>query len=199
METDTQPEPQEHSSRWEWFRKKAQTKHAEYWLGLYSFFETVILPFPTDPFLALMVLANRTRVVWLTFWTTITSLAGSVFLYGVTVFFFSTLVEPLVAVFGMEGLVEAAADQVNTYTFIAVLAGAFSPFPYTPVVIAAGLFQVNFITLALGAFLGRLARYTLVSAVTLFLGITFLKRAGRIATILTALAIVFGALYFFVQ
>lgn len=186
-------------TRWEWFREKAQTRRAEWWLGAYSFFETVILPFPTDPFLALMVLVNRSRAVWLTLWTTLTSFAGSVFLYAVTVFFYTALVQPLVAAFGMEGIVNGVSAQVSAYTFGAVLFGAFSPLPYTPVVIAAGLLRVDFIPFALGAFLGRFVRYALVTALTLLFGIELLKRVGKAATILTIVALATGLFFFAVR
>jgi len=186
-------------TRWEWFQEKAKSKHAEWWLGTYSFFETVILPFPTDPFLAVMVLVNRSRALWLTFWTTLTSFLGSVFLYGVTVFFYHFLVEPLVVTFGMESIVAQVSAQVSSYTFVTVLFGAFSPFPYTPVVIAAGLLRVDFIAFCFGAFLGRALRYTLVSVLTLFFGVTLLKRVGRIATVATVVLVAIAALYFLIQ
>lgn len=181
---------------WKWFQEKATTKNAEWWLGTYSFFETVILPFPTDPFLALLVLANRHRAVWLTALTTLTSFAGSLFLFAATVFFYTTLVEPLVNAFGMQAFVTSASATVAAYTFAAVFFGAFSPLPYTPVVIAAGLLQVNVIPFALGAFLGRAVRYTLVTTLTLLFGITLLKRIGKVATILTVIALAGAALYF---
>lgn len=181
---------------WKWFQEKAATRNAEWWLGTYSFFETVILPFPTDPFLALLVLANRHRAVWLTVLTTLTSLAGSLFLFASTVLFYTTLVEPLVHAFGMQSFITSASAAVAAYTFAAVFFGAFSPLPYTPVVIAAGLLQVDIIPFTLGAFLGRAVRYTLVTVLTLLFGMTLLKRIGKVATILTALAVVGAALYF---
>ena len=134
--------------------------------------------------------------MYLTFLTTVTSLAGSLFLFGATALFYTTLVEPLVHAFGMQGFVTSASSAVATYTFTAMFLGAFSPFPYTPVVIAAGLLRVDLIPFALGAFFGRAVRYALITALTLLFGITLLKRIGKIATILTAIVVVGAALYF---
>lgn len=178
---------------WEWVEEKAKHKHATWWLGWYSFLETVILPVPTDIFLAIMVLANRSRAIFLTFITTLTSIIGAAVGYMIAALFFTVVAGPLISFFGMEEAVAHAATTLEGYTFIAVLLGAFTPFPYTPVVYAAGFLHVDFIAFIVASIIGRSLRYALVSIATLLFGATVLAHLSRLSTRSTAIvAIVAG-------
>ena len=185
--------------RWEWFRERAQTRHARMWLGVYSFFETIIIPFPTDPFLAIMVHADRARAVWLTVWTTLTSTLAAAVGYALAYLAFNILVAPFAAQLGIEGDIARAAESVNQFTFFATFIGAFTPIPFTPVIFAAGFLKVNFFSFVLAAFVGRGIRYALVTLVTLFFGIAVLSRLSKLTTQLTfaiVIAVVLIALLF---
>lgn len=183
----------------EWFRGKAQTPHARAWLGTYSFLEALILPFPTDVFLALLVYADRKRAVWLTTLTTLTSVLGAMAGYGLAFFFYDIAVAPLASHIGLAQVLEIA-EHLDSVAFIAVFLGALTPFPFTPVVFAAGLLHVNFFTLILASFFGRAIRYSLVTIITLFFGVTVLPRFGRIATTFTIVlcAIAAALLFLFI-
>lgn len=179
---------------WRWFREKAQTPHARGWLAAYSFFEALILPFPTDVFLALMVYADRARVVWITIFTTIASVLGGLAGYAAAYFFYTALIAPLVAHLGMADVVARLAATLNHYAFDAVFLGAFTPIPFTPVVYTAGLLKTDLVAFTLASLIGRGARYALVSGITYFFGIASIPKLGRVATRITivACALAFG-------
>lgn len=178
----------------EWFRKKSQTKAAQWWLAVYSFFESVVLPFPTDVFLALMVLANRTQAVRLVVITTLSGVFGAVVLYISTVLFYELLLEPLVIRFGIEGAVASASASIQEFTFVATFIGAFTPIPYTPVILAAGLLRADFFAFILASLFGRGLRYVIVASVTYFFGAEVLPRLTRYMSIATMTVVFVAAL-----
>lgn len=155
---------------WEWVEEKAKDKRAVWWLSWYSFLETVILPVPTDIFLGVMVLANRTRAIFLTFITTITSVLGAAVGYMIAALFFAVIVGPLIELFGMSEAVAQATPALLEYAFIAILLGAFTPFPFTPVVFASGFLNVDFFVFIVATLIGRSIRYALVSVLTVVFG-----------------------------
>ena len=54
--------------------------------------------------------------------------------------------------------------------FLAILAAAFTPIPYKVFTIAAGVFDVNFVTFVMASILGRSARFFLVGGVIYMFG-----------------------------
>lgn len=187
--------------RWEWFKERAQTRHARMWLGAYSFFETIIIPFPTDPFLAIMVHADRARAVWLTVWTTLTSVLAAAVGYAVAFLAFNVLVAPFAAQLGIEGDIARAAESVDQFTFLATFIGAFTPLPFTPVIFAAGFLKVNFFSFVLATLVGRGIRFAMVTLVTYFFGVAVLSRLSKLttqATVVIVLALLLIAAVFIV-
>ncbi|XKT74602.1 MAG: YqaA family protein [Patescibacteria group bacterium UBA2163] len=175
---------------WEWFRRLAQKKVAVWWLGVYSFFESVILPVPTDIFLALLVLANPRRVPYLVFVAVTTSVIGAAALYVAIIAMYDTVFAPLIAMLGWSEALAHAQIALAGYAFVGVFVGAFSPIPYTPVILAAGILRVDFFVFILASIIGRTLRYGIVATITHMFGIAVLPRLGRIATrttIVTAL------------
>ena len=183
---------------WAWFEAQMQTRYAERWLAVYSFFEAVILPFPTDIFLALMVFANRARAVWLTILTTLSSLAGAIVLFFITVFFNEVILQSLIQSAGLEESVVQASAAIQGVAFVAIFLAAFTPIPYTPAIIAAALLNVNFGVFVLASIAGRGIRYSVVSLFVYFFGIALLPRLKRVSTVATAVVVSVLALVWFV-
>lgn len=183
---------------WEWFTLKSQTKTAELWLGAYSFFETVVLPFPTDVFLALMVFANRGKVVRLVAVTTVSSILGVIVLYASVALFYSVLIEPFVVYFNLSHSIGQAREAVTDYVFISVFLGALTPIPFTPVIVAAGLLKADFLMVILASLAGRIIRYAAVAVIAAVFGLTMLphiKKHMQTATLSVFVLIIFGALF----
>lgn len=175
---------------WQWFRRVAQKKAAVWWLGIYSFFESVILPVPTDIFLALLVLANPRRVPYLVFVTVVSSILGAAVLYLAIIAMYDIVFAPLIALLGWGEALAHAEVALAGYAFVGIFLGAFSPIPYTPVILAAGILRVDFFVFILASIVGRTLRYGIVAVITHLFGVAVLPRLGRIATratIITAL------------
>lgn len=184
---------------WSWFKQKSQTRSALWWLAGYSFFESVILPFPTDVFLALMILADRTRTVHLVAVTTLAGVAGAVALYALVRLAYTPLIDPILVWLNAGSAIEHAAASVSGYAFAAVFLGALTPIPYTPVVIAAGILGVDLATLVFASIAGRGIRYAAVAFITRLFGLATLSRLERYAAFITVvLALALVAAFFFV-
>jgi len=174
---------------WGWFKQKSQTEAALWWLAGYSFFESVILPFPTDVFLALMILANRARTVRLVVVTTIAGVVGAIVLYTLVLLAYTALIEPVLLALDAHDAIAQASASVSGYAFVAVFLGALTPIPYTPVVIAAGLLGVDVVTLISASLIGRGIRYAAVAFIVRAFGLRTLSRLERYATLITMLAL----------
>jgi membrane protein YqaA with SNARE-associated domain len=77
----------------------AKHRYAVYYLGVMSFAESIIFPIPVDVMLAPMCLARLDRVWHYAFVATITSVLGGVFGYFLGLYFFDSLIEPLLVQF----------------------------------------------------------------------------------------------------
>lgn len=186
---------------WEVFKTKLTGKHAEAWLGVYSFFETIIIPFPTDPILALLVHVNPKRVVWLTVWTTVTSviaaLVGYVFAYGL----YDIVAAPLISYLGISAEVAQVAETLNEYVFIATFIAAFTPIPFAPLIFAAGFLKSDLLLFLAATILGRGIRFGIVSALVYVFGAAILPKLGGViskVTIGVVLALLIALVLFIV-
>lgn len=182
------------NARWAWFEEKAQTKQAEKWLGVYSFFETFLFfLFPVDPFLAVMVYANKTKWVRMFLITTFSSVISAIIVYFIA-YFSIELLTPFVHFLGIEKEIETISNNIEGYVFITTLIGAFTPIPYTPVVITAGFLKVNFFAFFFASLIGRGARFGLVAVVTYIFGVSVVPRLGRWANLITVFGIILACI-----
>ena len=177
------------SARWAWFEEKSQTRKAEVWLGAYSLMETILLPFPVDPFLAVMIHTNRMRWLRILLVALIPSLIGSIIGYFIAFFSYDLLAQPIVLLLGIEKDVEILSQTFNNYVFVTTLIGAFTPIPYTPIIFAAGFLKVNFFTFFAASVLGRTIRFGIVTGITYFYGVSILPRLGKWASTVTFTAV----------
>ena len=143
--------------------KWARHPHAPWYLGGLSFAESSFFPIPPDVMLAPMSLARPDRAFWFATLTTVTSVLGGVFGYLIGLFAFE-LVQPLVSDGGRYSEpFELAKQWFDDWGFLAVLAAGFSPIPYKVFTITAGVLSMAFLPFVLASFIGRGARFYLVS------------------------------------
>jgi membrane protein YqaA with SNARE-associated domain len=154
-------------ARWEWFKEKSKSKNALWWLGLYSFFHSIILPVPTDFLLVPMALADRRRAALFVIVSSVTATLGAAAGYLVASVAYSTLALPLVSAVGLADDVAALAASLDQFTFAATLVTALTPLPDVPVILAAGLLHMNVAAFLLAYFIGRVLRLGGVTLVAL--------------------------------
>ena len=127
-----------------------------------SFAESSFFPIPPAVMLAPMSLAQPKRAIWFATLTTLTSVIGGIFGYLIGMFSFE-LVAPLLEGGRYAEAFETAKHWFDEWGFLAVLAAGFSPIPYKVFTITAGVLSMAFLPFVIASFIGRGARFYLVS------------------------------------
>jgi len=143
--------------------KWAKHKHAEYYLGVISFFESVIFPIPVDVMLAPMCLARLDRVWRYAFIATVTSVLGGLFGYLLGYYAFESFIEPLLSNWGLTQRYEMAANWFVDYGVWIVFVAGFAPIPYKFLTISAGALVMPIIPFMIASIIGRAGRFYLVA------------------------------------
>jgi len=156
----------------------ARHPHAPWYLGGLSFAESSFFPIPPDVMLAPMSLAQPRRAIWFATLTTLTSVLGGMLGYLIGMFAFE-LVSPLLTEGRYAEPFGLARDWFDRWGFLAVLAAGFSPIPYKVFTITAGVLSMAFLPFVLASFIGRGARFYLVSALMAWGGASMEQKLHR--------------------
>lgn len=151
------------SKLYEMCLKWAKHKHAVYYLGIMSFFESVIFPLPVDVMLAPMCLANRDKAWHYALVATVTSVIGGVFGYYLGYFLFDALVKPFFIDMNYMESFNHVAEQVRAQGAWIVFLSAFAPIPYKLVTISAGITEISMMEFLIASITGRAGRFYLVA------------------------------------
>ena len=120
-------------------------KKAKKFLYLISFFESILFPFPTDPFLIPYIIADK-KFVKLTIYVTLFSVLGGLFGYFIGYFLWGN-----VSILFNETFPESTAlinnfeEDYNEFGILLVLIGGFSPFPYKITSLASGILGLMYL------------------------------------------------------
>lgn len=137
-------------------------RHAERFLFALSFAESSFFPVPPDVMLAPMALAQPKHAFRFALWTTVASVLGGMFGYGIGFFLFD-MIEPWLQSSHYWAPYLKAIAWFGDWGFWAVLVAGFSPIPYKVFTIAAGALNMIFIPFVLASMLGRGGRFFLVA------------------------------------
>ena len=147
-------------------QRKAGSRKARWGLYIYSAFESVILPVPTDPLLAACVYAAPKNWWKIAIWTAIYSVIGG--LIGLALGWF--MGDILVSMLHNDRLPFLSSKKFETVSngflkhgLLIVLLGAFTPLPFKLVTITAGLFQFGVLPFIIASLIGRSIRFLLVA------------------------------------
>lgn len=145
-----------------WAHENAESKRAQFWLGIWSFAEASIFPIPADVMLIGMLMAGAKRWRYLIALTTATSVAGALFGYLIGFGFFDVFGDAIISFYALEQEFLSVQGYFQASAFWAILVSAFTPIPFKIFTISAGLFHVHLIPFILGSIIGRSLRYILV-------------------------------------
>lgn len=173
-----------------------KTKYGSWLLGGISFLESALpLPLLTDPFLSAYILADKSRVAFGVFITTITSIAGGVAAYLMAAGFYSVLTNTVLTGATLEEF-HSIATILQDSVFWFTLAGAFTPVPYTLVGLAAGFVEANILLFILASVIGRGTRYAIVGYLTYHFGEQALQIARQRILLTSIVGFVLVVVYF---
>ncbi|MEE2766213.1 MAG: YqaA family protein [Pseudomonadota bacterium] len=140
----------------------ARHQHAVRYLSILSFAESSFFPIPPDIMLAPMAMARPSRAFYFALVATFASVLGGVFGYLIGQFAFD-VIEPWLHQFHYWGKYLLARTWFDEWGFLAVLIAGFSPIPYKVFTIAAGTLSMPLAPFIFASFIGRGARFFLVS------------------------------------
>ncbi|MGN1393312.1 MAG: YqaA family protein [Succinivibrionaceae bacterium] len=159
----------------------AKHRFATIFLMINSFIESIFWPIPVDAMLIPMSLASPNKAYKYAFYATVSSVCGAIIGYYLGYFLYDAFLEELIIKLGWMGQV----DKVNKYLveigIIFIIIGSFTPVPYKVVAICCGVaasqqmladssWQLNIIPFIIVSFIGRGARFFLISGLIRFGG-----------------------------
>jgi membrane protein YqaA with SNARE-associated domain len=143
--------------------KFCKQKKAKWMLYFVSFFESIIFPLPTDPFMIPFIIAEN-KFVKLTLFVTLFSVLGGIFSYFIGSFLweyfypFINLRYP-----NIYNLIDEFETKFTELGVLLIIIGGFSPFPYKITCIASGILGINFLAFVIASFFSRGFRFLLVA------------------------------------
>ena len=164
--------------------KWAKHKHAVYYLGVMSFFESIIFPIPVDVMLAPMCLAKLEKAWHYALVATITSVCGGVFGYFLGVLLGVSVVEPLLVEWGFGDSFVTTQEWFTQYGVLMVFIAGFAPIPYKIFTVSAGALSVSpmadLVPFVIASGFGRAGRFYLVAYLLILGGEKMEKKLHQI-------------------
>lgn len=162
-----------------WTMKWGDSPQAEQALFTITTTESSFFPIPPDPLLIAMVTANTQKWARLALLTTVASVLGAVIGYLIGMFLFESAGRAIVDFYSLEEEFAAVRERYDANAFLAILAAGFTPIPFKVFTLAAGLFQINLLTLIVASVLGRGGRFFLVAYLSKQLGARYKDKIER--------------------
>ena len=141
-------------------------------LGIISFMEASFFPIPPDVLLIPLAIGNQKRAIWFASICSICSIVGAVagYLIGYFVWWnnfgefskFAGLFFDFIPGFSIESFANIQS-KYELWNFWIIFTAGFTPIPFKLFTISAGAFKINFMAFLFASFVGRSARFLLVS------------------------------------
>ena len=144
-------------------------RYAPRYLAGLSFMESSFFPIPPDVMLIPMSLRRPDMALRFALLTTVASVLGGLFGYGIG-FFAHAALEPWLQTTPYWDSYQRAVDWFGQWGFWIVLIAGFSPIPYKVFTVAAGALTVSLIPFLLASVVGRGARFFLVAHLVAVVG-----------------------------
>ena len=149
---------------YDWVLQWASTPYALPVLFIVSFVESSFFPIPPDILLIAMVVAAPAGWFRFALVCSIGSVLGGIFGYLIGYQFMEIIGNRIVEFYHFQEKWDKIVLLYDKYNAWAVAAAGFSPLPYKVFTLAAGAFEINFLTFVLASAASRAARFFLVAA-----------------------------------
>jgi len=145
--------------------KWSRHKKAPFYLFWVSFLDASVFPISPMFMLIPMAFSKPEESFRFAFLATIGSVLGGLVGYGLGMFANDIFVQPFLNFMGYAPQFQTFIESFQTWSFWAVLIGAFVPIPYKFFTIGGGILQMHLGWFILASALGRLLRFYIVSAI----------------------------------
>ena len=178
-----------------WVESYAEKPYAAWALFIIAFAESSFFPIPPDVLLialAVVVPKNAFRYALI---CSVGSVLGGMFGYFIGLEFFDLIGRKIINFYGVGEQYEHVRQLYEQNAFAAIAIAGFTPIPYKVFTIAAGAFQIPFMTLVAASVLSRSARFFLVASLFYFFGApikAFIDRYFELLTLIFTVLLVAG-------
>ena len=138
-------------------------KHANYFLYLTAFIESIFWPIPVDIMLAPMALSNRKKAFHYAAGATLFSVLGGAVGYYLGHALYEPVVQPFIEFMGYQGKMEIAQSWFVEWGIMVIFIASFTPIPFKVFTITAGIMGMIFLPFIATALIGRGLRFFLVA------------------------------------
>ena len=158
-----------------WTVAWAERPHGLAALFVIAFMESSFFPIPPDVLLIALCVGAHRRSFKFAAICTAGSVVGGMVGYGIGWGAWQSVRDIFIPYVFSQANFDKVQQLYQGNAFVSILAAAFTPIPYKVFTIAAGVFQVNFVTLVLASIVGRGARFFLVGGTIFLFGPTVRK------------------------
>jgi membrane protein YqaA with SNARE-associated domain len=174
-----------------WTLSLAHSPYALWALAFVAFIESSVFPIPPDLLMIPMIIASPRRAFVIAGVATVASVLGGVLGYGIGMFAFDSLGQPILQALGKAHSMEEFSTRFNDMGFWAVLVAGITPFPYKVITIMSGWTAMPLGTFIATSILARALRFFIIAALLWKFGApirTFIEK--RLGLMFTAFCIV---------
>ena len=155
---------------YDWTISWAEKPQGTWALFLIAFAESSFFPIPPDVLLVALCVGAVTKSYRFAAICTLGSLLGGIAGYGIGLYGFEMIGEPIVKAYHGETVMEKIKTWYDTYGFWGNLLAAVTPIPYKVFTIASGAFEFSFTSFMLASVIGRSLRFFAVATLLYFFG-----------------------------
>lgn len=178
---------------YDWTMAQAVTPHAMLTLAIVAFVESSVFPIPPDVLIIPMVLAARDKAWRVAMVCTAASVVGGFAGYGIGMFLFDQVAEPILRFYGYMAKFSAFQELYNHWGAWIVFGAGVTPFPYKVITIASGMTGLDPLVFGVASVLARGLRFFFIAWLLWKFGApirAFIEaHLGKLATIFFALLI----------
>jgi membrane protein YqaA with SNARE-associated domain len=142
---------------------QAVTPHAMFTLALVAFVESSVFPIPPDVLIIPMVLAARANAWRIAIVCTAASVIGGFAGYGIGMFLFDQVAEPILRFYGYMDKFAAFRELYNHWGAWIVFGAGITPFPYKVITIASGITALDPLVFGIASVLARGLRFFFIA------------------------------------
>jgi membrane protein YqaA with SNARE-associated domain len=157
-------------SLYDWVIRMSEHPKSLWALGGVSFAESSFFPIPPDVMLIPMVVAQRAKAWLIAGVCTIASVVGGFFGYAIGFFFFETIGQWVIDLYGLQSGFAQYQEQFNKWGLWIILIKGMTPIPYKLITIASGAAHFDLLVFGLASVVTRGARFYLVAALLYVFG-----------------------------
>ncbi len=164
---------------YKWVLHWADTPYGSPALFFLAVIESSFFPIPPDPLILALGVSKPKKAIWYSTLCTVGSVLGGALGYAIGYFFIESVGMKIISFYGLTGKYMAIQELYEQWNAVVVLIAGVSPIPYKVFTIAAGAFEVSFMTFILASIAGRGVRFYAEGALIYFYGEsiqTFIER-----------------------